>query len=136
MLSPAAAAKVAGVSRSAIMRAISSAELHARRDNRNRWQIDATDLDTWSANRPVQDRSVSNTAQVNVRTLGETDQNMFEQLSEIKAELAAAQAEIRGLEARLEDTQAERNRLAQLLDKAMTPPESFWSRIWRKPDAS
>ena len=62
VLTPNKAATHASVSRSAIMRAISSKSLKATRDNRNRWQIDLADLEAWAADRPVSpnsDRPVS-----------------------------------------------------------------------------
>lgn len=114
-LSPAAAAKAASVSRSAIMRAISSKELKARRDNRNRWQIDRVDLDAWSANRPEQNRTV----QSSDRTVTETVPLMFEQLSEARSDLAVAKAQIKGLEARLSDTQIERDHWRELATKGL-----------------
>lgn len=47
-------------------------------------------------------------------------------------DLAAAQARIEGLEARLSDTQAERDRLAALLEKALEPQPSFFGRIFQR----
>lgn len=41
------------------MRALSSGDLPARRDNKNRWIIDPADLDAWSGHRPDTDRSAS-----------------------------------------------------------------------------
>lgn len=46
-MSPAQAAKVSGVSRWTIMRAIKAHELQAIRDNRNQWKITAEDLAQW-----------------------------------------------------------------------------------------
>jgi hypothetical protein len=55
-MTPAQAAERAGVSRWTIMRAIkigvsagNERKLPARRDNRNRWQIEPDDLDRWAA---------------------------------------------------------------------------------------
>lgn len=47
-LSPNEAAKQSGISRRSIMRAIETGELAARRDNRNRWQIEAESLAHWA----------------------------------------------------------------------------------------
>ena len=58
-LSPRQAATRAGCGRSSIMRALSSGDLPARRDNKNRWIIDPADLDKWSGHRPDIDRPVS-----------------------------------------------------------------------------
>jgi len=49
---------------------------------------------------------------------------------QIRADLAAAQARIEGLEARLSDTQAERDRLAALLEKALEPRPGIIARIF------
>jgi predicted site-specific integrase-resolvase len=48
MLTPAKAAQIAQVSRTTVMNAIKSSDLHAVRDNKNRWQIDENDLKQWS----------------------------------------------------------------------------------------
>lgn len=49
---------------------------------------------------------------------------------QLRADLAAAQARIEGLEARLADTQAERDRLSGLLERALEPRRSLWSRLF------
>lgn len=48
----------------------------------------------------------------------------------LRTELAAAQAKVEGLEARLADTQAERDRLAGLLEKALETRSGFFARIF------
>lgn len=48
-MTPEQAAQVAKVSRWTILRAIKGQHLQARRDNRNRWQITAQDLEEWCA---------------------------------------------------------------------------------------
>jgi excisionase family DNA binding protein len=48
MLSPNEAAKLSGVSRRSIMRAIEAGELTARRNNKNQWQIEAENLAHWA----------------------------------------------------------------------------------------
>jgi len=62
------------------------------------------------------------------------------QLSEAREELAAARAEISGIRERLADTQAERDRLTRLLDRALEPRPvqsvaattqlGFWARLF------
>ncbi|PAU91219.1 helix-turn-helix domain-containing protein, partial [Paracoccus salipaludis] len=47
MLTPQQAASRAQVSRGTIMNAIKDGHLFARRDNRNRWQIEPADLLKW-----------------------------------------------------------------------------------------
>ena len=51
MLTPQQAASRAQVSRGTIMNAIKDRHLVARRDNRNRWQIDPADLSKWLSDR-------------------------------------------------------------------------------------
>lgn len=126
ILTPNAAAKVSGVSRSAIMRALANRTLPAQRDNKNRWLISRADLDAWSAMRPEQDRTESHTD----RTVTETDPDMPAQLSAAQADLAASKAEAAGLRDRLADTQAERDRLAGLLEKALQPKPSIIARLF------
>lgn len=48
----------------------------------------------------------------------------------LREDLATAKAEIEGLEARLVDTQAERDRLAVLLERALEPRPGILSRIF------
>jgi excisionase family DNA binding protein len=52
-LSPAQAAKAAGVSRWTVVRAINSQALQARRDNRNQWRIEPEDLEAWRSAHPA-----------------------------------------------------------------------------------
>lgn len=117
ILTPNAAAKIADVSRSAIMRALASRTLPAQRDNKNRWLIKRSDLDAWSANRPDQDRTRSPTVR-----------SVTEDVSDMSADLAASRAEVAGLRDRLADTQAERDRLAALLERALEPRTGI---LWR-----
>ena len=113
------------------MRALASKTLHAQRDNKNRWLIRIEDLEAWSADRPEQDRTGSNTD----RTMTDTVSNMSSELAETREQLAAAKAENAGLRDRLADTQAERDRLAGLLDRALEVRSTesgrpgFWSRL-------
>lgn len=98
------AATRAGVSRWTISRALKSGAILGMRDNRGRWGVSPESLDVWAPEvqrtelHIVQDEQPAPDAQV---------------------QLATALARIEGLEARLADTQAERDRLAGLLDKAL-----------------
>jgi excisionase family DNA binding protein len=58
-LSPAQAARRANVGRTTVMRALSAGELRAVRDNRNTWRILPDDVDAWSGQRPVIDRTMA-----------------------------------------------------------------------------
>ena len=53
--SPKAAAAHVGCGRTTIMRALSTNELRAIRDNKNAWRISKADLDEWAGQRPVTD---------------------------------------------------------------------------------
>lgn len=117
-MSPAQAARHAQVSRRTIMRAIESSNLEAFRDNRNRWQIDPAELDRWTG------AQVASTEQRS--TLAHPDAHY-----EAALELAAAQATISQLEARLRDTEQDRDHwrsmAAKLADRPpSTPPRRRW----------
>jgi excisionase family DNA binding protein len=90
-LSPAAAARKAGLSRRTIMRVIQIGELNATRDNRNAWRIRPEDLDAWLASRePAETRGPGPThAHPDAHLVGEL------------------RARIEGLEARLADRDAQ-----------------------------
>ena len=128
MLTPNAAAKAVGTSRSAIMRALANRTLPAQRDNKNRWLISRADLDAWAAMRPERDRAET----ITDRTVIETNPDMFAQLSAVQADLAASRAETAGLRDRLADTQAERDRLAALLDRALEPRPGIFRSLFRR----
>lgn len=123
MLTPAQAAERAKCGRSSIMRALEAKSLRGERDNKNRWKISQQALDEWTKSRPEIDRSVSEQIAV-------TDQD---KTGHVREELAAAKAEIAGLRDRLADTQAERDRLAALLERALEPrpmPKGVFARLF------
>ena len=119
-LSPNAAAKMTGISRSAIMRALANKSLFAIRDNKNRWQIDPDDLEKWVDSRP------DTLAQVRSET---------ETVPDLSGELAASQTEVRLLREQLDDTKADRDAWrsqAEALSKTIGEGRTgFWSRIFR-----
>lgn len=86
------------------MRALSSGDLPAIRDNRNSWKIDTNALDAWAKKRPGPppdtDRAADHSG---------PDRTTPTDTHETLARLAAAEAKIEGLEARLADTQADRD---------------------------
>lgn len=49
----------------------------------------------------------------------------------LREDLAAAKARIEGLEARLADTQAERDRLTRLLEQTLDRRPGIWSRLFK-----
>jgi len=120
-LTPEAAAFAARTNRSAIMRAIYSHDLKALRSNTGRWQIDRADLDAWVLNRTISDRSLI--------AMTESEPNQHD-LTTIKVELGAAKARIEGLEARLIDAHAERDRLASMLTQALEARPVTRRRFW------
>lgn len=94
-LSPNAAAKVSGISRSSIMRGLENKTLFAQRDNRNRYLIKRSDLDAWAANRPEQDREVSKPAQTVFETVHLDTPETLARLAaaEVRAEMLAEQVQ-------------------------------------------
>lgn len=103
------------------MRAIANKTLPAQRDNRNRWLISREDLKAWSVFRPVYER-----------TEPDTDRPVLDHDRTVLADLAAARAEIQGLRDRLADTQADRDRLAALLEKALEPRPGIIARLFQR----
>ena len=108
-LSPGKAAALTGRGRTTIMRAITSGELSAFRDNANNWQITVEALSAWTGI-PIRkivgiDRSLpADTPKAAVDTPTDTPETLVR--------LAVA-------EARLADVTAERDRLARLLEKSL-----------------
>ena len=95
-LTPAQAAKAAGVSRSTISRALKNMELFGIRGNNNRWTISETDLDEWSR-RTVQNKPPAQQS---------TD---HEQLLKLSAEVSAQSMKVEMLEAQITDLKADRD---------------------------
>lgn len=110
------------------MRALSAGELKANRDNLGNWQIDPAALDDWLSMRRTHDRQspVIKSGQPLV-TYVDTPETL--------ARIAAMEAENAGLRDRLIDTQAERDRLATMLEKVLearpvqAPVIGFWGRL-------
>lgn len=111
MLTPAQAAERARCGRSSVMRALESKALRGERDNKNRWKISSQAVDEWAKSRPETDRPET----------GQNPDSDRTEVGHVREELAAAKAEIAGLRDRLADTQAERDRLAALLERALEP---------------
>ena len=132
-MTPETAAKRAGVSRPTINRALKNRELPARRDNRNRWQIDAIDLDLWSAGRRSghvdQAMTTGHDQQLNQLEQARSD------LAVTREDLAAARATIDQLKSRLDAAEADRARWQAIAEKLadislVTPPPSRRRRWW------
>lgn len=99
---PQQAAKRANVGRTTIMRALERSELRASRDNSGRWKIASEALDDWMSMRP--DRSDVGQSPEKV-----TDSDHGSDLAEAKIQIAMLVAQKEGLEARLCDTQKDRD---------------------------
>lgn len=110
------------------MRALSSGELRAIRDNSGNWQIAPEAVDDWVSMRRSPDRQ-SPDMPAGPPTVTVTD------TPETLARVAVLEAENRGLRDRLADTQADRDRLAGMLERALeartvqTPAAGFWARL-------
>ena len=124
-LTPQKAATRSGVGRTTIMRALERNELKAIRDNSGRWKITPEALDDWMSMRPVRsyDRQSPSTV---------TDSENGQELAAAKVEIATLTAQKEGLEARLSDAHAERDRLSALLEKSLEPRPSFIERIFSR----
>jgi excisionase family DNA binding protein len=120
-LSPRQAAERAGCGRSSIMRALSSGDLPAHRDNRNAWQIETEALDKWASDRSGH---VLDNARTEILDRSGQDRTPLSDTPETLARLAVA-------EARLADVTAERDRLAALLEKALEPQPGLIERLAR-----
>lgn len=109
MLTPAQAAKKAGVSRGTIMNALKNKELRGVRDNRNHWKIRDEDLTEWSDSRGDN---------ISVMTVTAPDTEVVE----LKTQVQVLNAELRGKDALIDQLRSD-------LDHARTP---FWRRFFDK----
>jgi len=123
-LSPQKAAKRAGVGRTTIVRALSSSELRAFRDNLGRWKIEPEAIDDWLSMRAER----SGDGQSPELTPFADDTSQYRTM--VRSEVAVLEAEKRGLEARLADTQAERDRLAEALSKALEARRGVFAKLF------
>lgn len=111
-LSPRTAARISGVGRSSIMRALSSGHLEARRDNRNEWQIERDALDRWLAARDGPVRSM---------TADHTPDHVTDH-ARAREELAAATATISQLQIRLDAAEQDRDQWRAMAEKLVNRP--------------
>lgn len=113
-LTPQQAANRANVSRGTIMNAIKYGNLIAFRDNRNRWQIDDSELSKWlSARTSIDTDSVNPDSQPPVPI----DENVIR--------IAVLEAELRGKDQRIADLERDRDdwkAQAQELARRDIPP--------------
>lgn len=131
--SPAAAAKVAGVSRSLISREIKSGNLTATRKNNGHQSIMQVDLDDWMSRR-TERADTPEPPTVTSHTPAPEVTAITEELAAMRETVARLEGRAEATEARLSDMAAERDRLAKLLEKALqaqpVAPVSLWSRIF------
>lgn len=112
------------------MRALSSGDLPAIRDNRNSWKIEAGALDAWAKKRPGPspdtDRSADRAGPDRTITEDRTgpERTTPTDTTATLARLAAAEAKIEGLEARLADTQADRDAWRQQAERLASKSRS------------
>lgn len=99
MLTPQQAASRAQVSRGTIMNAIKDGHLFARRDNRNRWQIEPADLLKWLSDR-------SDIATVKAVTI---DRQQVPPPDETLIRIAMLEAELKGKDQRIADLERDRD---------------------------
>lgn len=138
-LSPAAAAKIAGVSRSLISRAIKAGDLKATLRNNGHQSINRHDLDDWMSRRTERashPESAPEAAQTvthhpdDVARIAELETSLAdvrEKLSRMEGEAAATSARLTDL---ANDRDAWRQQSEKLADASHTRPTSLLARIF------
>ena len=123
-MTPEQAAKVATCSRPAIMAAIASGSLTAKKNNKNRWDIHEDDLASWMADRKRP-----------TVTLQQVDSNLTvdvteSKLSEVLLENKVLQVKLDVALEQIKDLKADKDAWKkQAQDLAHRP--SFWSRLFK-----
>jgi hypothetical protein len=103
------------------MRALSSGDLPAIRDNRNAWKIDVSDLEKWASERSGQ--APDQTTDSNRTDPPDQPRTIYMDTPETMVKLAVA-------EARLSDVTAERDRLVKMLEVALERRPSIIDRLF------
>ncbi|WP_182806199.1 helix-turn-helix domain-containing protein [Paracoccus sp. MC1862] len=132
MLTPQQAASRAEVSRGTIMNAIKDRHLVARRDNRNRWQIDPADLSKWLSDRS--DIATVKAVTVDSQQVPLPEENLI-RIAVLEAELKGKDQRIADLERDRDDWKAQAQELArrdasQVQIDPSSPPRRWWP--WRR----
>lgn len=99
MLTPQQAASRVQVSRGTIMNAIKNRHLVARRDNRNRWQIDPVELSKWLSGRS--DIATVKAVSIDRQQVPSPDENLIR--------IAMLEAELKGKDQRIADLEQDRD---------------------------
>lgn len=120
-LSPAEAAKRAGVSRGTIMNALKSKALYGWRDNQNRWKIAPDDLAKWMADRgsPAPDNGTDNSMTA-----------LHLENAELRGEIKALSVKLDAVQETLKRSEADllREREGRAQDKADAAKREAWAR--------
>ena len=132
MLTPQQAASRAQVSRGTIMNAIKGMHLIARRDNRNRWQIDPADLSKWLSDRS--DIATVKAVNTDSQQVPPPDENLI-RIAVLEAELKGKDQRIADLERDRDDWKAQAQELArrdvlQGQIDSLAPLRRWWP--WRR----
>lgn len=132
MLTPQQAASRAQVSRGTIMNAIKGMHLIARRDNRNRWQIDPADLSKWLSDRS--DIATVKGVNPDSQQVPPPDENLI-RIAVLEAELKGKDQRIADLERDRDDWKAQAQELArrdvlQGQIDSLAPLRRWWP--WRR----
>ena len=132
MLTPQQAASRAQVSRGTIMNAIKDGHLFARRDNRNRWQIEPADLLKWLSDRS--DIATVKAVTVDSQQVPLPDENLI-RIAVLEAELKGKDQRIADLERDRDDWKAQAQELARrdvphVQIDPPPPPRRRW--FWRR----
>lgn len=132
MLTPQQAARRAQVSRGTIMNAIKHGHLVARRDNRNRWQIDLVDLSTWLSDRS--DIATVKAVSTDSQQVTPFEENLI-RIAVLEAELKGKDQRIADLERDRDDWKAQAQEMArrdvpQVQIDPPVPPRRWWP--WRR----
>lgn len=123
-MSPSQAAQASGTSRRSVMRAIETQELQAFRDNRNHWKITPQALEEWASAQGAPSEQLPTPAHP-LPTLEDTAEWRADREARRLAEVEAA--ELRG---RLLATEAERDRLLDIVQRLTAPTTAAPRRRW------
>lgn len=132
MLTPQQAASRAKVSRGTIMNAIKDRHLVARRDNRNRWQIEPADLSKWLSDRS--DIATVKAVAIDKQQVPPPEENLI-RIAVLEAELKGKDQRIADLERDRDDWKAQAQELArrdapQVQIDPPSPSRRWWP--WRR----
>lgn len=131
LLSPAAAARIAGVSRSLVSKEIKAGRLLASVKNNGHQSISEADLKDWMERRiqrdnVPEDEAPAPQAPAQVPTQVEA---LTQALADTRATVARMEGQAEGMTARLADLAADRDAWRAQAERLSARPVSIWSRI-------